>query len=140
MKATPHAIPDVILLEPKVFEDDRGFFFESFSQAKFEAAIGILTTVMMFFPLVFYPATTLPEEFRPWLMANPLTFIIEQAREVPIWGRLPNWTGMGGYTLVAVAVAWAGYAWFQKTRKLHEASTDLGITGRSVCAWSNGCA
>ena len=40
MKATPIAISDVILLEPKVFGDDRGFFFESFNQAKFEAAIG----------------------------------------------------------------------------------------------------
>jgi lipopolysaccharide transport system permease protein len=50
-------------------------------------------------------------------MANPLTFIIEQAREVLIWGHLPNWTGLGGYTLVAAAIAWAGYGWFQKTRK-----------------------
>ena len=40
MKATPLAIPEVILLEPKVFGDDRGFFFESFNQSKFEAAIG----------------------------------------------------------------------------------------------------
>ena len=40
MKAIPLAIPDVTLLEPKVFGDDRGFFFESFNQAKFEAAIG----------------------------------------------------------------------------------------------------
>lgn len=40
MKATPLAIPDVILIEPKVFGDDRGFFFESFNQAKFETAIG----------------------------------------------------------------------------------------------------
>ena len=40
MKATPLAIPEVVLLEPKVFGDDRGFFFESFNQAKFEAAIG----------------------------------------------------------------------------------------------------
>jgi len=40
MKATPLAIPDVILLEPKVFGDERGFFFESFNQATFEAAIG----------------------------------------------------------------------------------------------------
>jgi dTDP-4-dehydrorhamnose 3,5-epimerase len=40
MKATPLAIPDVVLLEPKVFSDERGFFFESFNQAKFEAAIG----------------------------------------------------------------------------------------------------
>ena len=40
MKATPLAIRDVILIEPKVFGDDRGFFFESFNQAKFETAIG----------------------------------------------------------------------------------------------------
>ncbi len=40
MKATPLAIPDVYLIEPHVFGDDRGFFFESFNHAKFEQAIG----------------------------------------------------------------------------------------------------
>lgn len=40
MKATRLAIPDVLLLEPKVFGDDRGFFFESYNQVQFEAAIG----------------------------------------------------------------------------------------------------
>ena len=40
MKAAPLAIPDVILIEPKVFGDERGFFFESFNQAQFEQAIG----------------------------------------------------------------------------------------------------
>jgi len=40
MKATPLAIPDVYLIEPKVFGDERGFFFESLNQAKFEQAIG----------------------------------------------------------------------------------------------------
>ena len=40
MKATPLAIPDVVLIDPKVFGDDRGFFFESFNQTKFEAVIG----------------------------------------------------------------------------------------------------
>jgi dTDP-4-dehydrorhamnose 3,5-epimerase len=40
MKATPLAIPDVLLFEPRVFGDDRGFFFESFNQAKFESAVG----------------------------------------------------------------------------------------------------
>ena len=38
MKATPLSIPDVILLEPNVFGDERGFFFESFNQKKFEEA------------------------------------------------------------------------------------------------------
>jgi lipopolysaccharide transport system permease protein len=79
--------------------------------------IGIITTVMMFLSPVFYPVTALPEEFRFYIMANPLTFIIEQSREVLIWERLPDWAGLGIYTLAATIVAWAGYAWFQKTRK-----------------------
>lgn len=40
MRARRLAIPDVILLEPKVFGDERGFFFESFNQRVFTAAIG----------------------------------------------------------------------------------------------------
>ncbi|MDK4713650.1 dTDP-4-dehydrorhamnose 3,5-epimerase [Rhizobium sp. CNPSo 4039] len=40
MKAIDTVIPDVKIIEPTVFADDRGFFFESFSKAKFEAAIG----------------------------------------------------------------------------------------------------
>lgn len=40
MKATRLTIPDVVLLEPKVFGDDRGFFFESFNLQRFEEAIG----------------------------------------------------------------------------------------------------
>ena len=40
MKVTPLAIPEVVLLEPDVFGDDRGFFYESFNQAQFETAIG----------------------------------------------------------------------------------------------------
>src|SRR5690606_41646462 len=39
MNATPLAIPEVILFEPKVFGDERGFFFESFNQARFEEAV-----------------------------------------------------------------------------------------------------
>lgn len=40
MKIIDTKIPDVKIIEPKVFGDERGFFFESFSQSKFEAAIG----------------------------------------------------------------------------------------------------
>jgi len=40
MIATRMAIPDVVLLQPKILGDDRGFFFESFNHRNFEAAIG----------------------------------------------------------------------------------------------------
>ena len=40
MKATRLAIPEVVLIEPKVFGDARGFFFESFNQKAFNEATG----------------------------------------------------------------------------------------------------
>lgn len=40
MKATSLAIPDVVLIEPKVYGDERGLFFESFNQIRFEEIIG----------------------------------------------------------------------------------------------------
>lgn len=40
MKVTPTTIPDVLLIEPKVFGDERGFFLESFNQKAFDAAVG----------------------------------------------------------------------------------------------------
>lgn len=41
MKVTPLAIPDVLLLEPKIFGDARGFFFESYNARTFAAATGL---------------------------------------------------------------------------------------------------
>ena len=41
MKITPTKISDVLLIEPKVFGDDRGFFYESFNKKSFEESTGI---------------------------------------------------------------------------------------------------
>ena len=43
MKATPTALPGVLVIEPKVFGDARGFFFESFNQLAFDQAVGTPT-------------------------------------------------------------------------------------------------
>lgn len=40
MKATPLALPEVFKIEPRIFGDERGFFFESFNHSQFEEAIG----------------------------------------------------------------------------------------------------
>lgn len=79
--------------------------------------IGLVMTMMLFLAPVFYPITALPEDLRSWILLNPITFIIEQTREVLIWGGGPNWTGLFIYMVVASAIAWIGYIWFQKTRK-----------------------
>jgi lipopolysaccharide transport system permease protein len=79
--------------------------------------VGIFTTVLMFLSPVFFPITALPEKFQVWLLLNPLTFIIEQSRAVMIFGKQPDWVGLAIYSVASMAVAWAGYWWFQKTRK-----------------------
>jgi len=78
---------------------------------------GLITSVLLFVSPVFYPISVLPPPIRSLVMLNPLTLIIEESRKVLLFGETPNWIGLAIYTLVAVAIAWLGFWWFQKTRK-----------------------
>lgn len=77
---------------------------------------GLVTTVLLFMSPVFYPLSRLPEKFQAWLLLNPLTFIIEQTRQVVVFGNLPDWGGLLVYGLFAGLLLWLGFVWFQKTR------------------------
>lgn len=79
--------------------------------------MAVVANMMLFLSPIFFPVTALPEAFRPLVHANPLTFIIEEAREVVMWGRMPDLGGLALYTTVACAVACLGFFLFQKTRK-----------------------
>ena len=79
--------------------------------------IGILTSVMLFLSPVFYPVSALPEAFQPLMYLNPLTFQVEQMRNILLMGTPLAWQGLVIYFLCSVLVAWVGLWWFQKTRK-----------------------
>lgn len=119
-----HSVPWTILLLPIVwlpfvigimgvcwFLASLGVYLRDVAQIT-----GLVTTVLLFMSPVFYPLSALPEKFQVWLLLNPLTFVIEQTRQVVVWGNLPNWNGLLIYTVFACIVAWLGFAWFQKTR------------------------
>ena len=78
---------------------------------------GIITTVLLFLSPVFYPVSALPKEYQGWLLLNPLTFVIEEVRKVLIGGKIPDWGGWGISFLASLTIAWAGFWWFQKTRR-----------------------
>lgn len=78
---------------------------------------GIFTTALLFLSPVFYPVAAMPEEFRAVMQVNPLTSVIEQMREAVIWGHAPDWSQYLIQSLVGILLAWAGFWWFQKTRK-----------------------
>jgi lipopolysaccharide transport system permease protein len=79
--------------------------------------VGLLTTALLFLSPIFFPPSALPEQIQPYLFLNPLTFIIEQTRGILIFGEMPDWRGLGIYSLISLMVSWAGFFWFQKTRK-----------------------
>lgn len=80
-------------------------------------ATTILTNLMLFLAPVFYPLSSLPDAYRPFMYLNPLTFVVEQSRNVLIMGRMPSWEWVVIYFLCGAVVAWLGLAWFQRTRK-----------------------
>jgi lipopolysaccharide transport system permease protein len=77
----------------------------------------IFTTVLMFLSPLFYPVSALPKSYQLWLHLNPLTFIIEEGRNVLIFGKTPNWIGWGLAFAMSILLSAGGFWWFQKTRK-----------------------
>jgi lipopolysaccharide transport system permease protein len=79
--------------------------------------LSVALSSLMFLSPIFYPLSALPPALRPWLFLNPLTFIVEQFREVVLWGRLPDWQGLGLYAMLGFVCAWMGLQWFLRTQK-----------------------
>jgi len=79
--------------------------------------IGVLTTVLLFLSPVLYPVAALPAAYQPWLTLNPLTYLIEESRNVLLFGLWPDWSSLMLALLIAVLIAAAGFAFFQKARR-----------------------
>ncbi len=76
----------------------------------------ILTMALLFLSPIFFPLTAVPPKFRAIVMLNPMSFIVESARDVLIWGRLPSMPLLALFWLGGALLAWIGWWWFQKTR------------------------
>jgi len=79
--------------------------------------VSISTTILMFMSPIFYPTSNLPTEYQHLLLINPLTYVIEQARGVLIFGKLPEIKFFTIYSTASSFIFWLGFAWFQKTRR-----------------------
>ena len=79
--------------------------------------IGVILQILFFMTPIFYPIDAVPEQFRVWLQMNPLTVMIEQGRNVFLYGRLPDWGYLGIAVLVSLAVLQLGYFFFTRTKR-----------------------
>lgn len=77
---------------------------------------GLLASILAFVSPVFYPTTALPEPYTRWIYLNPLTWVIEAARDVLVQGIAPHWGQWAIATCLSTVVCWLGYWSFQKSR------------------------
>lgn len=78
---------------------------------------GILVTILLFLCPIFYPIEIIPEQYRAFILLNPLSFIVEQARSVLIFAMHPNFIGLLLYSFGAYVFAQFGYMFFNKTKR-----------------------
>jgi lipopolysaccharide transport system permease protein len=78
---------------------------------------GVASTALLFTSSAIMPVTSVSPKLRPLFEANPLTFIIDQGRNVVLWDVAPDWAGLGLYMLGSLVVAVVGFAWFSATRR-----------------------
>ena len=89
-----------------------GVFLRDVSQL-----VAVFTTAVLFLSPIFYPTNAFPEGYRFIFYLNPLTTVVDQARDVLFWGKLPDFSALGVYWVTTMGIAWLGFVWFQKTRK-----------------------
>lgn len=79
--------------------------------------VPIVTTALMFLSPTLYPATMIPEPYRPLLLFNPMTIVVSTSQRVLVMGELPIWRDLMIYAVCAMAFAWLAFCWFEKTKK-----------------------
>lgn len=79
--------------------------------------IGVVTTILMFMSPIFYSIESIPERFRRFMYISPITYFVEQTRDLLVWHKGMQWWPWGKVMLLSVVIAALGFAWFQKTRK-----------------------
>lgn len=102
----------VLMLGVSWFMAAAGVYFRDLNQVT-----GVISMAMLFLSSAMMPVESVPETYRWVFQLNPLSFIIDQARDVLLWGRFPDWVALGGYLLFSLVIFYIGYAWFTLTRR-----------------------
>lgn len=79
--------------------------------------VPLAITGLMFLSPLFYPVSAVPPVLRSTIYLNPLTFVVESARNALFLDVWPDPWGFAAYVAVAAVAMWCGWVWFEKTRK-----------------------
>jgi lipopolysaccharide transport system permease protein len=82
-----------------------------------QQVVPLAITGLMFLSPLFYPVSAMPAALRSTIYLNPLTFVLESARNALFRNEWPDPIGLLVYFAVAASVMWLGWVWFEKTKK-----------------------
>lgn len=82
-----------------------------------QQVVPLAITGLMFLSPLFYPVSAVPPFLRSTIYLNPVTFIVESARNALFRNEWPNPIGWLLYGVLSAFVMWLGWAWFEKTKK-----------------------
>lgn len=77
----------------------------------------MFTTILLFMSGIFYPISALPPEYQEWMRFNPLSYIIVESRNTLLLGVVPDFARLSVHLAGGLAIAWLGFAWFQRSRR-----------------------
>jgi lipopolysaccharide transport system permease protein len=77
---------------------------------------GFLATALLFLSPILYPISAVPESFRHIMWLNPLTVVVEEARNVLLFGRWPHWGTLALLWLGSLATLASGWWVFRRLR------------------------
>jgi lipopolysaccharide transport system permease protein len=101
----------IVVVALTLFFAAAGVYLRDLSQV-----VALLVTVTMFLTPIFFPIEAVPEQFRDLIELNPLTFVVQQARDVTLFGRWPDFVGLSIYTLAALVTLACAFWVFQRLR------------------------
>lgn len=77
----------------------------------------VLTVIFLFLCPIFYPLDVIPEQYQIFILLNPLSFLVEQARQILVFGNSPDFVNLVLYTAVTFIIAQLSLKWFSRTKK-----------------------
>jgi len=94
------------------FFSSLGVYFRDLGQL-----INVSIAALMFLSPIFYPVSNVPKDFLVLYHINPISFVVEDLRNVMIMGKQPDWNWLFIGSIIGLIILYLGYIWFMKTRK-----------------------
>lgn len=89
-----------------------GVYFRDIAQI-----MPIVISALMFLSPIFYPVSAIPERLRPIFYLNPISYVVENARNIILWGNNPDWLPLLFVTTASLVCCILGFMWFENTKK-----------------------